>query len=871
MNSSEIERYETLIKNQKPSFATYDQAAEGLKDSLKGIIDEQLVDLALERIKSKLQKVEVIQKYSIFKKHAAWYTGPSEEDCHWPALENYLIQSKGWAKGTVKKINQSSTEVVSLLADPNSEKFQYRGLVVGYVQSGKTANMTAVMAKAIDAGYNMIVVLAGLTNKLRRQTQRRIEMDLLERLPDKWCRWTNPEDDGDFRIPNNQSFTHPMNGSVQLCVLKKNVSPLKHFEETLDKTSPVIKKELKVLLIDDECDSASVNAASKEMDVTAINNRIRNIVGKLPSVSYVGYTATPFANVLISPYEKRGHKSDDLYPRDFITSLELPEGYFGTEKLFGRNAVDADKYLPEEEGLDMIRTIPENDISFLQPARRDEKDEFIPYMTESLENAVLYYLATCAARLVRGHKDAHMTMLVHTSVYTILHKRVSDIISSWIDKIRNDLINSTGSATERLKEIWMYESKRLPENITDESAVEFEDLIKCLPDVLSRLEYPVENGTSDDRIDYENEAKIYIVVGGSVLARGLTLEGLMVSYFLRSTTQYDTLLQMGRWFGYRFGYEDLPRIWMTEDLQEAFRILAGVEAEIRQDIREYAKRSISPMEFAVRIKSTPGMAITSAAKMRNAVTCDITYAGKHVQTIRYQHNDKAIIDSNWKSADQLLNDAADHGKFCTQGSNIVYRGVPVRIVRKFLQQYKVHEKHRELSADFLLKYIDKTGKGLSSWNIGLFSPINTTKKFDGLIGQIDSPRLVNRSRLASTNSYADIKALMSRKDILWDCPEIDTYDPGMNWDELKDIRKKAIGDVPLLLIYLINKDSSKSEISVVREDLNALDHLVGFGIVFPGDSGGGNYVSVELEDTSADELESLEEQVSDIESQGNEL
>ena len=869
MTETQIEALISQIKNVLPQCDNVEEAADRVVRDLQdlGAFQENMVgwiEQAKARIVEGLQPLEVLQKHSILEPHSPWYTGCGAGARHWPALRGYISETKGWGEETAKKIDISSDEVVSLLADPNNHEFQHRGLVVGYVQSGKTANMTAVIAKAIDEGYNMIIVLAGLTNKLRQQTQRRMETDLVNRYPDDWLQWTNSEDDGDFRMPKNRAFIMPTDRQKQLCVLKKNVSPLRDFIETLELTPAATLRKLRVLLIDDECDSASVNAASNELDMTAINERIRRIIRLIPAVTYVGYSATPFANVLISPYPPQNTELDDLYPRDFITSLERPDGYFGTEQLFGRDPIDADDVQVDEEGLDMIREVPIEELPYLQPARRGEKDEFHPQMTPSLEDAVLYFLAACAARIARGDGNAHMTMLVHTSIYTILHERLSALIAGWLEIHDYELRTATGEMGKRLRLVWEREFHRLPAEVTEEEPISFDQLAGLIGDVLERKETPVENSLAENRLDYENGPKIYIVVGGTVLSRGLTLEGLMVSYFLRTTTQYDTLLQMGRWFGYRPRYEDLPRIWMTAELHTSFRMLALVEAEIRADIKELSDRGVTPMAFAVRVRTIPGMAITAASKMRHARVCDISYSGQHVQTIRFYHKDQGIVSANWQAGGELLSSAERLGSRANIDGKVLFSGVPVTLIRRFLQSYYVHKDHRELSGELLLKYIDEVREVFPAWNIGLYQP-RAGSQSEKSLGVIGHCRLTNRAMLDDQKPHmADIKALMSRRDVAFDCANSVPPEIASDWSLLKKWRQEQIGAVPLLILYAIDRDSRPQRPSRTRTSLDAVGDILGFGIVFPGsDAGAGGYVCVNLEAPSGDEIESLDDEINE--------
>lgn len=421
-SATQVEAFVRQLRSRLSSADGLDDAARLVRQDLEPFLGrfsdetEQDFAAAIEQVRGSIRPVEILRVNSIFRIRHDWYHGPSEADRHWPALRAYLVDSKGWPADTVDdRIGAASNEIISLLENPSKDSFACRGLVIGHVQSGKTANMTAVIAKAVDTGYNLVIILAGLTNKLRKQTQGRMQKDLVDRLRDQWQLQTREDEQGDFKMPPNGGFPMPVEGAAQLAVVKKNVAPLGQLLLTLERTLPAILRRLRVLVIDDECDQASVNTASGEYDMTRINEKIRLILKKIPANSYVGYTATPFANVLIDPFPAGGRELDDLYPKDFITALPTPEGYFGTERLFGRPPVDAGLPQPEEEGLDMIREIPEEDTAFLQPPSRAEKDHFQPRMTKSLEDAVLYFLASCAARRFRGDAGSHMSMLIHTS------------------------------------------------------------------------------------------------------------------------------------------------------------------------------------------------------------------------------------------------------------------------------------------------------------------------------------------------------------------------------------------------------------------------------------------------------------------------
>lgn len=881
MASGQVRKFAKSLRRLRREHDTLADAKVAFCQEFEEMLGDALTPTHLERIEEACElvrreeedEVEILRKSSMYAQRPTWYHGPRIDDLHWPLLSAYLVNSKEWTEENVnEKIGKASTEIVSLLGNPGEDQFACKGLVIGYVQSGKTANMTAVIAKAIDAGYNFVIVLAGLTNKLRQQTQRRLEADVAERYRTLWDLKTTDKESGDFRRLANGGFFVPPAPAVQMAVVKKNVAPLKRLIETINKTSPVALRSMKVLIIDDEADQASVNSASNELDMTRINELVRTLLRKLPAYSYVGYTATPFANVFISPYGQNGDL-DDLYPKDFITALETPDGYFGAEKLFGLDPVDPASPTPQEEGLDVIRVVPDAEAALLQPRRRDEKDAFQPLLVSSLEKAVLYFLCCCAARRARGQTEKHMSMLVHTSSFVVMHEKLAGLIEGWLAVNRAGLLTPGSAVNGKLREVWNEESGRLPDDITSFERQEFDEIEPYLADVFKHLKVPVENGVSEDRIDYEGGPRTYIVVGGSVLARGLTIEGLMVSYFLRSSSQYDTLLQMGRWFGYRGGYEDLPRIWMTSELEDSFRSLATIEQEIRLDVQQYAERKVSPTEFAVRVRSIPGMAITAAAKMRHAVECDISYSGQHVQTIQFNHLDKDVADRNWQAATDLLSTAQSLGLKTADDDRILFRGVPRNLIVQFLRKFHIETTRNDLKTDFLRGYINGDAEDLAEWNVGVItSGANSPSEKDlGMLGKVGT---VRRSRLKQAESERDtgepanIKALMSRADVMTDCPGLE-YDRNARWTDLKKLRRTEAGDVPLLLIYPIERLSAPNVGSKSREALDACADQVGIGIVFPGSStGAGGYYHVDLNPPATEDLEAMDAELDEMEAMG---
>ncbi|WP_256775091.1 MULTISPECIES: Z1 domain-containing protein [unclassified Stenotrophomonas] len=848
---TQVDAFSDMIRAKLPSYDTLDNAVQALRQTLEVVMGVFPADVeanfqaATEAVRASFQKVEVLRKNSLIKPKPAWYTGPSEQDRHWPALLGYLREVKNW-KDASESLDESSSEIVSLLANPADDSFQCRGLVVGYVQSGKTANMTAVIAKAVDAGYNLIILLGGVTNKLRAQTQRRIESDVVERHRTLWQMYTTTEDAGDFIKPANDQFVMPHKGGAQLVVMKKESTRLDKLLETVTRTPPPIMRKLKALIIDDECDQASVNAGADDEEMTRINEAIRRLIAALPCVSYVGYTATPFANVFINPFPDRADKLDDLYPEDFITALPRPKGYFGTLEVFGSSDTSAD----DDEvdfGRDMFRSIPPEELGKLTPKGKGAHKSFMPDVTLQLQKAIAWFLISCAIRRTRGQQNDHMTMLVHTSAYVAQHENMDKAIRAWISKNSDEIRSVSGAAGQLLRDVFAEEIVRSPLSADAPTDYLESSLKDALGEVLDALELVVENGESLERLDFTNGARTYIVVGGSVLARGLTLEGLCVSFFLRTSQQYDTLLQMGRWFGFRKGYEDLPRLWTTTDLISNFRALAQVEEEIRKEISVYRTAEVSPLDFAVKVRSIPGLAITSAAKMRHVIRTSISFDGKHEQTTRFNHKDSDVVLKNWQAASSLVDHLVSEGYQRVKPR--VFAKVPMAVVRKFLVSYSMCDKQLNLNKELLLGYLDASAGRMPAWNVAIMSADGKAEPVS--LGKIGDIVPFIRSRLREPSDYADIKALMSKHDVLEDVAGAKAKGSS-SWDELKLLR----ADVPLLLVYPIDQLSAPMKATDRRVPLDARGPLIGLGFVFPGNRDkSGSYYSVELSVPTPDQLE----------------
>jgi hypothetical protein len=787
----------------------------------------EIVTAAVQRFRDVANKVIIAREPYTMRdpEHLTpWYTKPRPADEFWPALRNELKSSLDDA--AIKSVDRASTKIVANLPPPWQRDFSGRGLVLGYVQSGKTANYISVIAKAADAGYRLVIILSGIHNNLRKQTQRRMDSQLVELNKRRWFQLT--DEAGDFGNPGNADALLAQDSLRLLAVVKKNKWRLENLNSWLASASAGAKSHCPILVIDDEADQASVNTSEEYR--TTINRLILDLLSQ-QKVAYVGYTATPFANIFVDPTVP-----EDLYPRDFVVDLPRPEGYFGPERLFGREPLTEDEAENGVDGLDMILTVPGGDARLLRPPRKKvDRAGWAPAVPSSLREAISWFVLATAARRARGHVGKHSSMLIHTTQLAELHIKFKEPVQSEVRKL------AAPSEIAKLEALWNRETQRVPPGIVGETPVEFQAVAEQVPGAVSDVKVVIDNYLSEERLDYESGPQTVIVIGGNTLSRGLTLEGLVVSYFIRSANAYDTLLQMGRWFGYRRGYADLPRIWLTSELNEYFRFLATVEAEIRVDVERYELEDLTPSEFAVRVQTHPQLAITSALKMRAAEDIRVSYSGRRLQTILFEHQDADWLASNWAAGQKLVETIGGSAAVAHDDSKgrKVWTSVPVSTVIDFLRNYRFHPNSQELVAKPILDYVRQQNEEgeLLHWNVGLVTrePIPTGKRASLTTDGQFAVGLINRSAVRTGGkSYANIKSLMSREDRVMDLPGLTDEQRSGDDAQLQQLRPQKVG---LLILYPIDKAStprtSKEGTSNVRTDLNAVSDVLGVGLVFP--------------------------------------
>ena len=501
------------------------------------------------------------------------------EPYYWGRYKRLLGQ-RHFSGHVIVALDAVTDRILGMLENPVKEGlWDRRGMVMGHVQSGKTANYTGLICKAADAGYKVIIIIAGIHNNLRNQTQLRIDEGfvgrdsarLLSRKSDVFIgagkfdgsrrpvTFTNAIRDFNKNIATGVGIPLQNLNEPAVFVIKKNPSTLKYLLEWLREHSARFGTDTigsPMLLIDDEADNASINIKYGKEDVSRINGQIRELLGMFERSCYVGYTATPFANIFIDPNTDSEMRGDDLFPRSFIVSLDPPTNYFGPAKVFldANNAVI--RHIDDSEDLLPLKHKIDHEVVALPP---------------SLVYSLRTFVVGRAIRLARGHDRAHCSMLVNASRFTNVQRQLRNEIHRIVERIQSSArVNGALRAADALRdpelaalrEVWLGEYA--------ESGFDWPAVQERLNEAAAPVRVVEVNSRSAGTLDYaahEETGLSVVAVGGFSLSRGLTLEGLMVSYFLRNSMMYDTLMQMGRWFGYRPEYEDLCRVWMPEEAE----------------------------------------------------------------------------------------------------------------------------------------------------------------------------------------------------------------------------------------------------------------------------------------------------------------
>lgn len=678
-------------------------------------------------------------------------------DYYWSRYRR-LLNLKGLPKSVIDATDEVTDRVLDRLGDPkNMSAWSRRGMVVGHVQSGKTANYTGLICKAADAGYRLIVVIAGIHNNLRNQTQARIDEGFIGRDTGRLAHANKAQrqkiigvgqfDQREFPVSltntlrdfnkatatTNTSQIGQYNVPVVL-VIKKNSSTLKNLLEWLKEHSVHQGTQMvsqPMLLIDDEADNASINTAYARDEVTRINSQIRELLSLFHRSCYVGYTATPFANIFIDPDTDDEALKQDLFPRHFIIGLDAPSNYFGAQKVF----LDArDRH---------VRLIDDNEDILPMKHKIDHPVDLVP---ESLVRAVRCFIVARAIRNARGQQASHASMLVNASRFTDvqgrLRSRVADVVGSIREAVAVD--GGKGHAALRnpeiaaLKELWEAE-------YASAEGAEWSDVQARLHEVLVAVRVIEVNASKRSQaLDYDQGGEhgvTVIAVGGFSLSRGLTLEGLTVSYFLRNSMMYDTLMQMGRWFGYRPRYEDLCRIWIPADGVGWYAHIHEAMDDLQAQLKRMELAKATPEQFGLAVRSHPeSLIVTARNKMGTGreFPMKVGLAGKLVETTRIR-KDRDQLDRNRKAGQDMAAAIKSRGLAEEHPSKgTLYSCVPVDLVRDFLRVFRTDASDPLTDPRLMIDYIDaRADTELQDWDV-LFA---SAQKEDATEGELAGIRL----------------------------------------------------------------------------------------------------------------------------------
>jgi hypothetical protein len=733
---------------------------------------------------------DLIGRFSIKPKIPNWTDGTVWTN--WARHEAFLRGQPKWTSRQVDSLAEESLRIVRQTTPIGRAEFQCRGLVVGYVQSGKTANFTAVAARAADIGYRLIIVLSGIHDSLRNQTQRRLNRELVG-VNDNWTTLTS--DTEDFQIPAvANGFSSA--GTV-LIVAKKLVPILRRLNQWVCDLQGQLG-DIPVLLIDDEADQASINtkgnrkdpsldesAGTADGDPSLTNALIRDTLQRIPRATYIAYTATPFANILIDPNAVDITVGEDLFPKDFVIQLPRPEGYTGTEELFGAASCERN----------VMRSVADSDVRALKSKRRKKNKPLIveseQSLPQSLRNAILAFTAAGAIRILRNQVGRPNTMLIHVSQVQADQIRIGDAIrqqiKGWRDHERvvpGSLRAMLGSALDDFRDVVMPASR---DSVLDEAVVN-----------LSRIEVSVLNSSTGEELEYEEKPdRQLIVVGGNRLSRGLTLEGLTVAYFLRTTSMADSLLQMARWYGFRAGYEDLIRIWTTEGIAQWFVELALVEESLRDSINAMNKAGRRPDEMAIRMRAHSDLMLTSKVKSKMIETSTRSWSGENPQTILFPLRNASILNHNFALTAALL--TAQPPTQDAYGGYLSH-DILAPVICDYLRSFVFHEDTLAFRGDLIADWISERSMvgELTTWTIFVASPERDRKVLLG--GR--SYGLVRRS-LTATESIGILTDPRHEGVDLHGGP--DAYQMGGNYNA-KAMRQSRPSSRGLLLIYPLDPE-----------------------------------------------------------------
>lgn len=863
-----------------PTEAVFDEKVEILRQSmavLYPVTDEEFAE-----IKRKLKANIVVQMdlgvlIKDRQQHLPWLSARREslDFFFWNRYKTYLEQVKHWNPRVTGNLGRVSDEIVDYLGDPKSDtSFQRRGLVLGDVQSGKTANYTAICNKAADTGYRVIIILAGTMENLRQQTQERLDAEFsgrmsqylldpkqeIENVPvgvgkygqeKQIATFTSVTKDFDKNILRALKLSlHSVNTTV-LFVIKKNKSILNNLikwlkSNNLDARGAI---NLPMLLIDDEADNASVNTKKDDEDPTAINDAIRRLLKLFRQASYLGITATPYANIFINPETETEMQGDDLFPRDFIYSLAPPTNYIGAENIFGEQAQFANA-LQEIHPQEMDAFFPFN----------HKKDLVVDDLPPSMKEAMAYFLLVNGIRDVRGDIKEHRSMMIHVSRFTDVQNHISGLAHNWVENMRSDLRNFASlSELESdkinniafLKAVWQKHglSEKAGINGVPMSWHRFlsEYLFKAVSPVVVRAVNQKNSSAGLDYYSHRDDGLRVIAVGGNSLSRGLTLEGLCVSYFYRRSQMYDTLLQMGRWFGYRPGYDDLFKIWISIEAIDWYGYITAAAEELKLEITRMKDANQTPMEFGLKVRQDPAsLIVTARNKMRSATSVKrpITVSGRLLETPRLRADSKSLQENEEAFRDFIARLPEMGQRVSRDGINL-WEGVNKDEIEQLIRDFKTHPWHLSFQGAALADFI-KGCSDITSWDVVIAEGSGDEISLSCGEATIDiktESRIVKATKeqisisgtkvRVGAGGVARLGLTQEQKD-----EADDKFSKNNNKKHVPDSAYLKINRNPILMLHVVSVDRTKTDAhgilrTQIDEGCQVPDYLYALGIGIP--------------------------------------
>jgi hypothetical protein len=676
---------------------------------------------------------------------------------YWDRYSRYLTNDVNLPQIVINKIDEASEDIMDVLGDPLSKTgFERKGLIIGSVQSGKTSNYTALINKAADSGYKVIILLTGTIEKLRKQTQGRIDEGFVGIDSRNFIKKSNKRNtilgvgkynnkknvvsftttEKDFDLKGLNMRLSSVNDPV-IFVIKKNKSILEKLHSWLkgknaNQSTGMI--DLPMLLIDDEADNASVNTNNPDQDPTAINNGIRNLLKLFRKYSYVGFTATPFANIFIDPQLDEETKND-LFPKDFIYLLEQPSNYVGPMEMYSENG-QYHYMIRHNDDMENILDL------------KHKNGTKISTLPESLKTSILLFLLANAVRDLRGQEKKHRSMLIHVSRFISVQKVVQEQVKNFFNIAKEQIKNYALSEIEEpfIKKLHdLFDEEYGKEHYAfygDEPfnklkiEEQWADVKRVLYKAISPIQvHTVNSGSASQRMNYEEyeDGLRLIAIGGLSLARGLTLEGLTISYFYRNTKMYDTLMQMGRWFGYRDGYSDLCRLWTSSESAGWYEHIAQATEELRSEIKRMSRENKRPIDFGLRVRSaedTP-LIVTARNKMRHSEQIKLVRQlnGQMIETAILPSK-KDEIEANNNIIERWLVDNKKHliENFSQLGrQKPTFKDVPKEAIIELLTLVEYPYMNEFTKGSYLVDEIKKsTSKIFDKWDVVVAT--NRTKK-----------------------------------------------------------------------------------------------------------------------------------------------